>query len=127
MSEEMQVTLPEGVLKPIIQAQVISALQGQEKLVAELVSFVLTQKVRDAPSYRDAPFLEVVSRRLLREAIEDAVKQWIAESAPAIKREVERQMRGKVRGIASRLVAAVSDSAAQQWKLKIAVDLGGQE
>ena len=50
MADEMKVSLPEGVVKPIIEAQVIAALQGQERLITEMVRFVLNQNVRDKNS-----------------------------------------------------------------------------
>ena len=125
MADEMQVTLPEGVLRPIIQAQVVAALQGQEQLIGDLVTFVLKQNVSsERTGYRSVPFLEFTCRHLLEGAIADSVREWIAGQKPAIQREVARQLRGQVRGIASRLVQSVADQAGESWQLKIDVKLG---
>ena len=125
MADEMQVTLPEGVLRPIIQAQVVAALQGQERLIGELVAFVLKQNVsNDKTGFRAVPFLEFTCRGLLEGAIADSVREWIAGQRPAIQKEVDRQLRGQVRGIASRLVQSVADQAGKSWQLKIDVRLG---
>lgn len=125
MADEMQVTLPEGVLKPIIQAQVVAALQGQGRLIEEMVAFVLKQKVRDQKSYQDIPFVESVARTLISEAVEAAVREWVVSYRPEIQKQVDRQMRAQVRGIAAQLVAAVAAGAASKWQLRVDVKLGG--
>lgn len=126
MADEMKVTLPEGVVKPIIEAQVVAALQGQERLITEMVKLVLTQNVRDQGSYKDYPFIELVCRNLIKEAVEAAVRRWITDQSEAIQKEVERQLRGQVRGIASMLVKAVADGATNKWHLTIGVKVGEQ-
>ena len=125
MADEMQVTLPEGVLRPIIQAQVVAALQGQGRLIEEMVRFVLQQKVRDQKSYQDIPFVENVARTLISQAVEAAVREWVVSFQPEIQKQVDKQMRAQVRGIASRLVSALAEGAGSNWKLKVDVKLGG--
>jgi hypothetical protein len=124
MADEMQVSLPEGVLKPIIQAQVVAALQGQERLIREMVEFLLTQKVRDSKSYKDYPFLEFVCRNELQAVIEASVREWVATKKDVLQREVARQLTKQTRDIATRLVASVADTATAKWNLKIDVKLG---
>jgi len=124
MADEMKVSLPEGVVKPIIEAQVVAALQGQERLITEMVQFVMKQNVRDANSYKDYPFLESVCRKLIHEAVEAAVRRWIGDQRAAIEKEVEAQLRRQVRGIATSLVKSVADGAANKWQLKVDVKVG---
>ncbi len=126
MADEMKVSLPEGVVKPIIEAQVIAALAGQERLIGELIKFTLSKQVRDEKDYGTYPFLEWVCRQTLREAIEKAVRAWVTGQSAAIEKEVEKQLRSQVRGIAARLVQSVADNAEAKWKLDIKVSLGEQ-
>jgi hypothetical protein len=121
MADEMSVSLPEGVLRPIIQAQVVAALQGQDRLMGEMVAFVLTQKVRDQSAYKDYPFLEFTARQLIKEAVEAAVREWVASQHGAIKAAVEKQLRGQVKGMASRLVTSLVEGSEKTWKLRIGV------
>ena len=119
MADEMSVTLPDGVLGPIIQAQVVAALQGQERLITELVTFVMSQKVRDGQSYKESPFIEKICRDVLREAIEAAVREWVGLRAKEIQTEVDKQLRAKTRGIAAKLVQAMVDGANNKWQLTV--------
>ena len=111
MADEMSVTLPEGVLKPIIQAQVVAALQGQERLIREMVEFILTQQVQDKRTYKSMPFLEHVCRTELSAAIEASVREWVSSQREPIARAIESQLKKQTRDIATRLVAAVADGA----------------
>jgi hypothetical protein len=124
MADEMKVTLPEGVVKPIIEAQVIAALQGQERLITEMVRMVLTQTVRDQQTYKDYPFIEWVCRAQLREAIEAAVRGWISGQKESIEAEVARGLQLQRKGIAQKLVGSLSDAATSKWQLSISVLLG---
>jgi len=127
MADEMKVSLPEGVVKPIIEAQVIAALQGQERLITEMVRFVLNQKVRQQGTYTDYPFLELTCREIIHQAVEAAVRRWVADQQALIEKEVEAQLRRQVRGIATALVKAVSAGATEKWRLTVAVKVGENE
>ena len=127
MADEMKVSLPEGVVKPIIEAQVIAALQGQERLITEMVRFVLNQKVRQQGTYTDYPFLELTCREIIQQAVEAAVRRWVADQQALIEKEVEAQLRRQVRGIATALVKAVSAGATEKWRLTVAVKVGDNE
>jgi len=127
MADEMKVSLPEGVVKPIIEAQVIAALQGQERLITEMVRFVLNQNVRDKNSYKDIPFLEFTCREVICQAVDAAVRRWVADQQALIEKEVEAQLRRQVRGIATALVKAVSAGATEKWRLTVAVKVGENE
>jgi hypothetical protein len=127
MADEMKVSLPEGVVKPIIEAQVIAALQGQERLITEMVKFVMNQKVRDAHSYQDVTMVESICRNMLREAIENSVREWVASQADALKAEVLRQLSAKRKSIAEELVRTMVDGAKDRWKLTVNATIAGRE
>jgi hypothetical protein len=120
----MQVSLPEGVIKPIIQAQVIAALQGQERLITEMVTLVLSEKRRDPKTYGDYPLLEIVCREAIVAAVEAAVREWVQEKAPAIKAQIAQQLRGRAKDFAASLVQAAVDSGKEKWRLNLSVQLG---
>lgn len=124
MADEMKVTLPEGVVKPIIEAQVVAALQGHERLITEMVAFILNQKVRDQNSYKDYPFLEYTCRKVIAEAVDAAVRRWISDQRESIEKEVEAQLRRQIKGIAATLVKAMADNASQKWQLGVSVQIG---
>jgi hypothetical protein len=123
----MQVTLPEGVIKPIIQAQVIAALQGQTRLITEMVTLVLSEKKRDQKSYKDYPFIEMVCRDAIAGAVEAAVREWVQEQAPAIKAQIAQTLRGKAKDIAASLVMAAVESGKQSWRMSVSVQLGTKD
>lgn len=118
-TDEAKLTLPEGVLGPIIQAQVVAALNEQGALVEELVATVLKMKVRDQQSYRDMPFLEMLCRNAIQNAVEAAVKTWIQEQAPVIEKEVDKALRSNKAAFAKSLVRAAVDATKQHWRLKV--------
>jgi hypothetical protein len=120
----MQVTLPEGVIKPIIQAQVIAALRGQDRLIAEMVTLVLNEKRRDQKTYKDYPFLEIVCREAITGAVEAAIREWVQEQAPAIKAQIAQQLRGKAKDIAASLVMAAVNAGTEKWRVAVSVQLG---
>ena len=124
MADEMQVTLPEGVIKPIIQAQVIAALQGQTRLITEMVTLVLSEKRRDPKNYKDYPFIEMVCRDAIIAAVEGAVREWVQDQAPAIKAQIAQQLRGKAKDIAASLVMAAVDSGKEKWRMAVSVQVG---
>src|SRR5512139_1878185 len=127
MADEMKVTLPEGVVKPIIEAQVVAALQGHERLITEMVRFVLDKQVNnDRTGYRQVPFIEWICRTEIERAVQEGVRGWVSSQSTAIQKEVERQLRTQVRGIATMLVKAVSDGAVNKWQLHIGVKVGDQ-
>jgi hypothetical protein len=125
VAEEMSVKLPEGVLKPIIEAQVVSALQGQTHLIGEMVRFVLTEKRRDERTYRDYPFLEYVLRNVLHNQVTAAVNRWVSDNSALIQKEVERELNVKRKDIAGQMVSALVGGDAR-WKFSVGVSINNE-
>jgi hypothetical protein len=126
MADEMQISMPEGVLRPIIQAQVVAALNGQPQLIAELVKYVMTTKIRDK-NYQEYSLLDHVCRETLTKAIQAAVREWVESQKTTIQEEVAGQLRKRAKSIATQLVASMTDVATSSYRLAINVQVGARE
>lgn len=127
----MSLNLSADMIKPIIektiQANVLSALNGWEGVVTDMVNTVLTTKVDEngkISSYSSEnryTWIEVNLNRRIKELVEGEVKKQIEESAEAIREAVRKQITSKAgsNAVAKAVVDGLIGSFEKSWNSTI--------
>lgn len=135
----MSLNLSADMIKPIIektiQANVLSALNGWEGVVADMVNAVLTTKVdkngdiSDYSSENRYSWVEVNLNRRVKELVEDEVKKQIEEYAEAIRDAVRKQITSKAgsNAIAKAVVDGLIGTFEKSWNSRIDISFAKNE
>lgn len=135
----MSLNLSADMIKPIIektiQANVLSALNGWEGVVADMVNTVLTTKVDkngNISSYSGDnryTWIEINLNRRIKELVEDEVKKQIEESAGAIREAVRKQITSKAgsNAVAKAVVDGLIGSFENSWNSTINISFAKNE
>jgi hypothetical protein len=135
----MSLNLSADMIKPIIektiQANVLSALNGWEGVVADMVNAVLTTKVdkngniSDYSSENRYSWVEANLNRRVKELVEDEVKKQIEESAEAIRDAVRKQITSKAgsNAIAKAVVDGFIGTFEKSWNSRIDISFAKNE
>lgn len=127
----MSLNLSADMIKPIIektiQANVLSALNGWEGVVTDMVNTVLTTKVDSSGNIstysceNKYTWLEVNLNRRIKELVEDEVKKQIEKSADAIRDTVRKQITSKAgsNAIAKAVVDGLIGTFEKSWTSSI--------
>lgn len=127
----MSLNLSADMIKPIIektiQANVLSALNGWEGVVTDMVNTVLATKVDEhgkISSYSSEnryTWIEVNLNRRIKELVEGEVKKQIEESAEAIREAVRKQITSKAgsNAIAKAVVDGLIGTFEKSWNSTI--------
>lgn len=127
----MSLNLSADMIKPIIektiQANVLSALNGWEGVVTDMVNAVLTTKVdkngniSDYSSENRYSWIEVNLNRRIKELVEDEVKKQIEKSADAIRDAVRKQITSRAgsNAIAKAVVDGLIGTFEKSWNSRI--------
>lgn len=127
----MSLNLSADMIKPIIektiQANVLSALNGWEGVVTDMVNAVLTTKVdkngniSDYSSENRYSWVEVNLNRRIKELVEDEVKKQIEKSADAIRDAVRKQITSRAgsNAIAKAVVDGLIGTFEKSWNSRI--------
>lgn len=135
----MSLNLSADMIKPIIektiQANVLSALNGWEGVVADMVNTVLTTKVDkngNISSYSGDnryTWIEINLNRRIKELVENEVKKQIEESAEAIREAVRKQITSKAgsNAVAKAVVDGLIGSFEKSWSSTINISFAKNE
>lgn len=135
----MSLNLSADMIKPIIektiQANVLSALNGWEGVVTDMVNTVLTTKVDKNgtiscySSENRYTWIEVNLNRRIKELVEGEVKKQIEESAEAIREAVRKQITSKAgsNAVAKAVVDGLIGSFEQRWNSTINISFAKKE
>ena len=82
--------IAEAVRKRVEVSIVEGLAKDHDGLVERIVKTAMDGKIRD--NYRDIPFIEKLAKDVIQEAAREAMKAWVAEAAPQIQAEIERQL-----------------------------------
>lgn len=127
----MSLNLSADMIKPIIektiQANVLSALNGWESLVTNMVNAILTTKVdctgriSEYSCENKYNWLEINLTKRIKELVEAEVKKQIDESAEAIREAVRKQITSKAgsNAVAKAVVDGLIGSFEKSWTSRI--------
>lgn len=135
----MSLNLSADMIKPIvektIQANVLSALNGWEGVVADMVNAVLTTKVDSSGKISNYSgdnrysWIEINLNKRIKELVEEEVKKQIDESAEAIREAVRKQITSKAgsNAVAKAVVDGLIGSFEKSWNSRIEISFAKNE
>lgn len=135
----MSLNLSADMIKPIvektIQAHVLSALNGWEGVVTNMVNAVLTTKVNSDGKISNYSgdnrysWIEINLNKRIKELVEDEVKKQIDESSEAIREAVRKQITSKAgsNAVAKAVVDGLIGSFEKSWTSRIDISFEKKE
>lgn len=129
MSNQVSVTFPAEITRDIVNAQikaaVVSALaKDPEKLVSAVVTAAMQEKERGSYS-SDAPIWDKMVNEMIRESAKDAFKEWLAENAEMIKREVRKRLVREKTQFINKIIDSLTNAAKSDFYFQVNVkDIG---
>jgi polyribonucleotide nucleotidyltransferase len=132
----MTLNVDEGLVQPIIEAEIQAAivrqLESAQNLIPKLVQAALNQKVNaegkvTSSSYDSKySYIEVLCNQAIQKAAQEGMKKYIEDSLPIIQAEVEKQIRSQTRNIAKTFVEGLAESIKTEWRFSVTVKLPEQ-
>jgi hypothetical protein len=128
------VNIPKDVIEPIVHKQIqigiVEALGEPEKLIEEIVSRALNQKVtkegtvdREHWYNNKFDFIETVSKNAIQKAAREAIEEWVEENKPRITEQVKKALAKKQGQFARALVDGMVNAIKQTWSFNCAINL----
>ena len=139
MGSGMTVTtqVDDNLVKPVVEAEIRAAIVRQleniDNLIPKLVRAVLLEKVDSTGKISDRDYnnrydlLDVICRDAIQQAARTAMKEYIEESADALRIEVKRQIEASSGGLAKVFVDSLLESLKTSWQFTVKVALPGQD
>ena len=125
---QVNVSVSENLVKPIIEAKIeatiIEALGGADKIIGPLVYETLMRKcnsegkVENYGSYNKFTYLEVLCTEKLKAAAKVALEKFIADRMPTIENQIEFQLRKQSSAFAKIMVDGLKECMKTSWQLK---------
>ncbi|MCK5602711.1 hypothetical protein KAR91_12600 [Candidatus Pacearchaeota archaeon] len=123
-----------GVLKQQVAAAIVKNLGNTEELISKVIEMALSQKV-DAQgkvdnytSYNKYTFIEVVAKKAVREATDEAIKEWVQGQKESIKLGVIAELSKKANS--SKIIEAFITGAIRtisSWNFECSVNFSEGE
>ena len=111
----------QALVKTIIEAQVIQALNDAPEAIEKLVKAALSQPVDSVGDHKGyntkMPYLDWLVGDEIRIATRAAVKKVVADSADKIEAEVRKGLNSET--IVAAMVKAISNAAGQDWRIDV--------
>lgn len=134
MSEQATVAIPQDVIIPIvqarIQAEIISALKGQQQLIEQAVVGALSMRVNSEckvdqySSSNKFTLLEAMTNKYIREAAIEALKEFLETHAKeSVKKRVAQEIQKKASPLAVALVDGLAKSIDTAYGFNLTVSL----
>ena len=131
MADVLNVEISKNLVEPIVQAKiqaaVVSALESPQLLIEELVRKCLNMKVdrdgkvQDYASHNKHSWIDILCRQSIQKAVEEAMKEWVAENQKLLKDQVKRQISTSPAKFAKMFCDGLADSLNCSWKFSVHV------
>lgn len=129
------ITLGNDLIKPIIEAKinqaVLEAMKGQDHIIRNVVHQILNLKVDSSGNAnthygKDLTFLAYLAQKCIKDAAEQAVREYIAQRQPEIKAQILAYMQQKSahKKFAESVVTGVLDAANSKYNMTVKIELG---
>ena len=129
----MTLNVDENLVKPIIEAEIQAAivrqLESGKNLIPKLVQAALNQKVDSngkvsSRGYSDeVPYIEWLCTESIQKAAKTGMEKFIADSAPIIQAEVEKQIRAQSKDIAKAFVEGLAAAVKVDWRFTLKIEV----
>ncbi len=129
MGDQLEFKVSESLVRPIIEAKinaaVIEAMGGAEKIVADMLKTYMSQKVdnegKSSGYSSNTPRLEYLLHKVIEGALQEALKAFLQKKQDMFQREFEKFFASKTGS--SQIVAALKDgfikSLTERWTSNI--------
>jgi hypothetical protein len=124
----MSLEINESMVKPILEKQIQTAILANignpEELISKIVSLAMKQKVNSNgeisqySSDNRFDYLEIITGNAIREAAQEALKQWLEENTQLVKAMVIQEMNKPERqkSLVAAFANAVEESLSCSWR-----------
>jgi len=123
-NEMMSLQINQDMVKPIlekqIQAAILANIGNPEQLIQKVVAVALSQKVNregkisQYSSDNNYDYLEVLVGQSIREAANEAIKQWLTDNQEQLKVAITKELNKPAR--LKSIVGAFADAAEKSFK-----------
>jgi hypothetical protein len=111
----------EDAVRAQVQQMIVTSLESVDGLTARIVAGALQAKVKDAATYREIPFIEKLCADAVREAAQQAAREWIEENRPSLVTEVKRQLSSQKADVAQSLVESLAKAAGSAYSFRLSI------
>lgn len=112
------------MIKGIIEAQVIQALNSAPEAIEKLVKAALSRPVDASGKYdgygNKMPYLDYMVGEEIRRAATDAVRKVVADSADKIEAEVRKGLNSE--SIVASMTKSFTQAASENWRINVSFD-----
>lgn len=135
MADQIDIKISEDLVRPIIETKInqaiVAGMGDFDKVIAKVASTIINHKVDgdgkpERYSSRDnLTYIEWLSKRVIQEAAESAMKEWAEERKPEIQKELVRQMSLKkttnvmVKAMVDGFITASQEKYRYKFKLEL--------
>ncbi len=115
------------IIKSKIEAAIVEELGKAGDLIPRIVAGVLSMKVDSDgkatnDNYRASTLLRYLAERVIREAANAAVREWVESKQPVLKAELIKQLDRQKASLAEMMVLGIGSSLKNAWKFNVAVE-----
>lgn len=134
-NEQTTINLPQELVKPIIEAKIneaiLEGMKGSEHLINQAVVAILNQKVDSDgkmsrySSENNVTLLRHLVTKAIRDAATEAVKSYVAEKQPEIRKAITAQLETKSMRdkFAKALIEGTVDMFASSYRMNVNIDI----
>lgn len=134
MGNDSAVSIQVGpdVIKPIVEAKIqaalVEALGGNSNIIENAVRAIMYAKVDSEGRFStnnysgDKSLIEWTCAKLVKQAGEEAIREYIATKKDVLVAEFKKQFAKKSKTIAEKMVDGILDSANARWGFNLTVD-----
>lgn len=112
------------MIKGIIEAQVIQALNSAPEAIEKLVKAALSRPFDASGKYdgygNKMPYLDYMVGEEIRRAATDAVRKVVADSADKIEAEVRKGLNSE--SIVASMTKSFTQAASENWRINVSFD-----
>jgi len=119
MAENVSISMPDELVRPIIEAKVAAAVAAaignSDEIIQSMVSAAMNSKVSsdgkvsDYSHYNTFTFLDILCKQAIQDYARAALKKWLEDSKPKIEAAIKKHLDKKTNELAAHTVQAMID------------------
>jgi cobalamin biosynthesis protein CbiD len=127
----MNVQVDEGIVKPIIEAQVkaaiLAGLDGKaDKLLVGVIEHLLKQKVNSegkvANYGNNYDLLELLTHRVIKEVAEEVLREFVQSKKDEIRKAMEKEIARRPQTFAKMMIEGMEECVKFKWMFNCTID-----
>ena len=128
----VNIEVGKGLVEPIIRAKInaaiVEAIGDPQAFLRQAVHVALKQKVQSDgtpckySSDRGFDLVEVLAKKAIREAVTDAMKEWVEEQRAALTEVVKKEIAKRPSALAKALVQGMAQTFSNTYRMHVSVE-----